>query len=188
MEAAKKVNDIGEQEDDFEETIFTLNIGGTHRFMASQSLLTKISYSLLGRAFSNPSKLKFQSDGSIFIDRNGKYFELILDYLRNDCSLPDLHDEQAQLMFEKELDYWKLTAIYHPDFAKLEEITLQDPETDSDDAFQRWVLEGPFPLEEMVNQGKINLNLGQKTMRVVEEFTVYVGQIDEYGNKCGFGR
>ena len=103
--------------------------------MVSKGLITKISYSLLGKAFSNPAKLKFQPDGSVFIDRNGKYFELILDYMRNDCMLPHFSDEHTQLMFEKELDFWKLTAIYHPDFPKLEEITLSDPETDSEDAF-----------------------------------------------------
>lgn len=88
--------------------------------------------------FLNPDRLKRCSDNSIFIDRNGKYFGLILDYLRNNCSLPEITDEYTQLMFEKELNFWKLTAIYHPDFPKLEEITLSEPDTDSDEAFSKW--------------------------------------------------
>jgi hypothetical protein len=122
--------------------------------------LTKVPHSLLARMFLNISQVKIQPDGSVFIDRNGKYFELVLDYLRNDCSLPEITDEYTQLMYERELDFWKLTAIHHPDFPKLEEIILSDPETKSDEAYDKWRKDGPFPLEDLVNEGKIKLALG----------------------------
>ena len=50
-----------------------------------------------------------------------------------------------------ELNYFRLTPLYHPDFAKLEEITLQQPDTSSDLAIDKWNEIGPFELEEYVN-------------------------------------
>eukprot|EP00628_Pelagophyceae_sp_CCMP2097_P039601 CAMPEP_0184249476 /NCGR_PEP_ID=MMETSP0977-20130417/3891_1 /TAXON_ID=483370 /ORGANISM="non described non described, Strain CCMP2097" /LENGTH=170 /DNA_ID=CAMNT_0026554871 /DNA_START=1 /DNA_END=510 /DNA_ORIENTATION=- len=62
-----------------------LNVGGAP-FKTSRAVLTKVEDSMLGRMFgrcdamlqSNPE------DGSIFIDRDGERFAMLLDFLRGD--------------------------------------------------------------------------------------------------------
>lgn len=71
--------------------IIKLDIGG-YRYVTSKSTLfskgENLFYGLLGgRLESNISE-----DGYIFIDRNGRYFEPILDYLRTGISTTNCHE------------------------------------------------------------------------------------------------
>ena len=60
----------------------TLNIGGL-KYQTTLTTLSKYKHCLLYKMFEGNFSNKPCKDGSYFIDRNGKYFEYILDYLRN---------------------------------------------------------------------------------------------------------
>ena len=59
-----------------------LNIGGTHQMVASRQVLTSVKGSALEKLFSGVHKLQ-EVDGQVFVDREGKVFELMVNYLRN---------------------------------------------------------------------------------------------------------
>ena len=65
----------------FSSTI-NLNIGG-RRFTTSLQTLTKDPNSMLAAMFSGKFEVKPAEDGAFFIDRDGKHFRFILNYLRN---------------------------------------------------------------------------------------------------------
>ena len=59
-----------------------LNIGG-RRFTTSLQTLTKDPDSMLAVMFSGKFEVKPSEDGTFFIDRDGKHFRFILNYLRD---------------------------------------------------------------------------------------------------------
>mmetsp|Transcript_15094 Transcript_15094/g.52539 ORF Transcript_15094/g.52539 Transcript_15094/m.52539 type:complete len:496 (-) Transcript_15094:19-1506(-) len=109
-----------------------LNVGGS-RFETSLAVLTKVDDSMLGRMFGRCySMLQLDpQDGSIFIDRDGGRFGVILDFLRDmDSSATQQSiralDASAQDSMVSELDYfglesavfgqrpWILDAVFQP--------------------------------------------------------------------------
>lgn len=52
--------------------------------MTSRQVLMSHPDSLLSKMFDGGFELK-EIDGHVFIDRNGQMFEMMLDFLRNDC-------------------------------------------------------------------------------------------------------
>ena len=82
-----------------------LNIGGQH-FTTTRQTLTKDPNSYFAAMFSGRFPLKRSEDGTILIDRDGKHFRLILNYLRDGkLSLPeeatctDLEDIEAEATY-----------------------------------------------------------------------------------------
>ena len=67
-----------------ENKIITIDCGGTHRIRTTLGLLCSIEDSMLKRTFVNHQKLKTNKDGDIFLDRDGKTFLTMINYLRND--------------------------------------------------------------------------------------------------------
>ena len=65
--------------------IINLNIGG-HKFTTSLQTLQSEPSSMLGAMFSGRHPIIKQDDGSIFIDRDGRHFHMILNYLRGNIS------------------------------------------------------------------------------------------------------
>ena len=65
--------------------IVILNVGGI-KFTTSLRTLQAEPESMLGVMFSGRHPLVKQEDGSIFIDRDGTYFRIILNYLRGNIS------------------------------------------------------------------------------------------------------
>jgi hypothetical protein len=66
--------------------VVKLNVGGA-RFETTLAVLVKVDDSMLGRMFSPPCDAMLQpdpADGSIFIDRDGEHFSMLLDFLRGD--------------------------------------------------------------------------------------------------------
>lgn len=63
-------------------SIINLNVGGTH-FTTRLSTLLSRSESMLCAMFSGSCPIDRDSDGRYFIDRDGKYFSYILNYLRD---------------------------------------------------------------------------------------------------------
>jgi|688.fasta_scaffold386456_2 hypothetical protein len=83
-----------------------LNIGGT-KFQATRATLENSEF--FGAMLDRRSKTHFDSDGSIFIDRDGTHFRHILNYLR-DKTVPDLSlSERKQLLVEAR--YYKITGL-----------------------------------------------------------------------------
>lgn len=95
--------------------VVKLNIGGTY-FSTSLSTLQRYPTSTLGIMFTSQRRdmLPRDADGCIFLDRSGKYFEHILQFLRTpnpaDFFYPvDLNDrEKAE--FDAEVCFYKLEA------------------------------------------------------------------------------
>jgi hypothetical protein len=91
-----------------------LNVGGA-RFETSRAVLTKVEDSMLGRMFGRCDAMLQADplDGSIFIDRDGERFGMLLDFLRD---LDGSHmqrtiralPEAAQDAMVQELDYFGL--------------------------------------------------------------------------------
>jgi hypothetical protein len=99
--------------------VVKLNVGGA-RFETSRGVLTKVEDSMLGRMFGRCDAMLQcdPDDGSIFIDRDGERFRVILDFLR-DLDGPHTQksigklSEAAQEAMVKELDYFGLeTAVF----------------------------------------------------------------------------
>ena len=94
-----------------------LNVGGVY-FESSKETLTKVPDSMLGRMFGRCDiMLQADAEGSIFIDRHGDHFGLILDYLRDGDAfearrtIRALPEEEQEAMLQ-ELDYFGLeTAV-----------------------------------------------------------------------------
>ena len=85
-----------------------LNIGGT-RFHTTRASLERSEFFGALLDHNHRSKTHFESDGSIFIDRDGTHFRHILNYLR-DKTVPDLSlSERKQLLVEAR--YYKITGL-----------------------------------------------------------------------------
>ena len=67
-----------------------------------QDLLTNAATepnSILGNMFSEQHSISKQNDGSVFIDPDGTYFRIILDYLRGTITSPDQLSDDKLLPF-----------------------------------------------------------------------------------------
>ena len=72
--------------------ILSLNVGGTHHFQIEREVLRSVPGSTLAKMFSDMHELK-ETEGEIFVDRDGKIFELLANYLRNERQVyPDFSD------------------------------------------------------------------------------------------------
>ena len=92
-------------------TIVNLNVGG-RLFTTSVQTLTKDPNSMLAAMFSGEFDVKRSSDGTYIIDRDGKHFQYILNFLRDGkLILPD-HQEDAFLKkLEAEAKYYQIQGI-----------------------------------------------------------------------------
>jgi len=90
--------------------IVRLNVGGKS-YMTSITTLTKIKDSMLSRMFSpdNSGMLKRLDDGSVFIDRDGKIFRYILEYLR-DGGVPNIKESDRKRL-SREAEYYALNGL-----------------------------------------------------------------------------
>ncbi|XP_076090311.1 uncharacterized protein LOC143062530 [Mytilus galloprovincialis] len=84
-----------------------LNIGGK-KFTTRLSTLTKYPDSMLGAMFSGRHKLDADRNGDYFIDRNGKYFHYILEFLRDENVMPPSGTRERVL---KEADYFGIKPL-----------------------------------------------------------------------------
>ena len=100
-----KVNKIQNQTID-------LNVGG-RKFTTSLQTMTAEPQSILGMMFSGHHIIKKQADGSIFLDRDGTHFDIILNYLRGNIKsreqLPDDRNILSHLSCEAQ--YYQLKGL-----------------------------------------------------------------------------
>ena len=95
-----------------EGNIIKLNIGGQY-FTTSKTTLLADKNSMIGIMFSGYHELTKSADGSYFIDADGTYFHIILNFLRGritDVSeLPK--DEEVLLKLRAEADFYQLSTL-----------------------------------------------------------------------------
>ena len=97
------------------EIVVSLDVGGTHKIRTSQDVLCKVNGSLLQRMFLNVHDMRKNQDGFIFLDRDGKTFLNIVNWLRNDRrNFPAFETKLEQDLFLQELNYWKLNEDMKP--------------------------------------------------------------------------
>jgi len=89
--------------------IVNLNVGGV-KYSTTRSTLCKYPDSMLGAMFSQNMPSNVDKDGYYFIDRNGKIFEYILQYLRSDeLSLPKEFKDFDLL--KREMDFFQIKPL-----------------------------------------------------------------------------
>ena len=108
------------------EEIIDLDVGGTHMITTTKKTLMRIPGSVLEAMFSGRHQLS-KHNGRIFIDRDGRAFQHMINYLRSSQKPPfesDPHSgrlnvryrgemiTEEERMFYRELDYW---GIPYPD-------------------------------------------------------------------------
>ena len=106
--------------------IVTLNVGGK-KFTTSLQTLRAEPESMLGVMFSGRHPCRKQDDGSIFIDRDGTHFRIILNYLRGSItSIQQLPDDNITLSdLSSESQYYQLTGLRKIiESAEKEQITI----------------------------------------------------------------
>jgi hypothetical protein len=92
--------------------VIPLNVGGTHHLMTERDVLRLCKGSILEKMFSGNHELK-KIDGEVFLDRDGKTFLNLVNYLRNDREVfPEFMDKNDEIHFFKELDFWKIPTKY----------------------------------------------------------------------------
>ena len=92
----------------YDSEVVKLNIGGNTHLQCEKQLLTSVPDSTLALLFNDMHELK-KVDGEVFLDRNGKTFETLIDYLRNDRRVfPEFEDKNQENYFFKELHYWNI--------------------------------------------------------------------------------
>ena len=77
-----------------------LDVGGL-KYTTTMATLRAEKVSMLEAMFSGQYPIKKQSDGTVFIDRDGRHFHYILNYLRG--SVTALEDLSLQEIVLKEL-------------------------------------------------------------------------------------
>jgi len=89
--------------------IVKLDVGGVH-YSTTVDTLRAVPNSLLDCMFSGQFKVEPDENGRYFIDRNGKLFAFILDFLRNgSIELPTDSQKKKQVLAEAEYFGLKLT-------------------------------------------------------------------------------
>ena len=88
--------------------VVRLNIGGNVHIQTEKEVLRSVPNSLLAKMFSDMHELK-KINEEVFLDRDGKTFETLVNYLRNERRVfPEFNDKNQENHFFKELHYWKI--------------------------------------------------------------------------------
>lgn len=89
----------------FDSEVITINSGGK-MIQTETAVLQSVPNSLLAKTFSGMHELK-KVDNDVFLDRDGKTFETLVNYLRNDRRVfPDFIYKNDEINFFKELHFW----------------------------------------------------------------------------------
>jgi len=87
-----------------------LNVGGKRFCTTALTLAQSDPESMLGAMFSGKYDVEYNDKGEIYIDREGKYFHYILEYLRDGyILLPE--DKNIQLKVAKEAEFYQLEGL-----------------------------------------------------------------------------
>lgn len=90
--------------------MISLNVGGV-RYSTTRLALCRYEESMLGVLLSGRHTIKLDEEGSVFLDRNGATFALVLDFLREPSAfVPPAEEDQRQRLLV-EADYFRLDAL-----------------------------------------------------------------------------
>lgn len=108
-------------------------------------MLQSVPDSLLAKMFSEMHELK-KIDDEVFLDRDGRTFETLVNYLRNDRKVfPEFSDKNQENHFFKELHFWGIDshnrAWQEQYLKKLDKSVHLDPRNASFDSPQELPLE-----------------------------------------------
>ncbi len=87
-------------------SVINLNVGG-YLFSTSLGTLTKYEDSMLAAMFSGRHEISRDEKGRYFMDRDGKYFRYILNFIRSN----DLPPDSVTLEVLKEAEYFCMTLL-----------------------------------------------------------------------------
>ncbi len=95
------------------DSIVKLNVGG-HVFTTSTVTLKKCPDSMLAIMFSGRYCLEKNANGEYFIDRNGTYFQYILNYLRDGCLQVNTLPKDTYILgqLEVEADFYQICGLH----------------------------------------------------------------------------
>ena len=79
-----------------------LVIGGTRQIEVYKSTLLAVKNSKLYNEFKNAKT----GPGAIFVNRDGRIFEHMINFLRNDFKYAVFDSQQQEGQFKLELDFW----------------------------------------------------------------------------------
>ena len=97
--------------------IVRLDLGG-NLMKVSRETLTSVEGSLLEKMFSGKHNIrgKEQENKSVYLDRDFRTFEYMINYLRNGREVyPQFESKAEQDLFEKEIEYWGIKT-FNEDF------------------------------------------------------------------------
>jgi hypothetical protein len=105
--------------------VIALNVGGTHHLMTELDVLRSCKGSNLELMFSGMHELK-KIEGEVFLDRDGKTFLNLVNYLRNNREVfPDFMDRNDEIHFFKELDFWTIPTKDHHAMSRTPQLKYQ---------------------------------------------------------------
>ena len=188
-----------------QEEIINLNIGG-HKFTTSLQTLRSDNSSMLGVMFSGRHPIIKQGDGSIFIDRDGRHFHVILNYLRGTISSAEhLSDDKIMLSdLSSEAEYYQLQGLLEMIKVKQDKkititqsefyhffLTCDDGwmETKSDISFENYKLDNFF-LDRFELKHSLDLSDSSLVNVIINQWTFHTGNRYSFDgadlNNCKF--
>ena len=170
----------------FGSEVLSLNVGGTHNIMVSQKVLTSVPASTLEKMFSGMHELTKVDEGSIFLDRDGKTFQTLINFLRNDRRVyPEFDNSHDQKQFTEECNYWgikddqlevkRLEVKFPPDVVEMlkiepgDEIDFGQKNTVHDNVRQTWNMIGPLRLIDIVKNSKHEIDFEAKFGKTIDK-------------------
>lgn len=109
-----------------------LNVGGK-RFEVSKDTLMSYEGSFFYSMLRSEQFLP-DENGEYFIDRNPKFFSIILDYLRTGKLFAKDFSENSMEMLKEEFNFYQIFPI---EFSEDEEACISEPSSDEDDSKKR---------------------------------------------------
>ena len=141
-------------------------------------------------------------DESIFLDRDGRTFQTLVNYLRNDRRIyPEFDNQNEQRLFTEELNYWgikddrleerRIEAKFAPEVVEMlkiepgEELDYGERNGVNETVRQTWNLLGPLRLLDIAKNGGGEIDFEAGYGKTVDQLgTQIYGQVNAQTGKC----
>ena len=149
-------------------------------------MLTSVPQSSLSKMFSGLHDIK-KVDDSIFLDRDGKTFQSLVNYLRNDRKVyPEFDSSNDQRLFTEELNFWgikddrleerRLEQKFPNEIVEMlkiepgDEIDFSDKNDVQDVVRQTWHMLGPLRLIDIVKNSTDEIDSSLQYGKSMDKF------------------